>query len=219
MLTCSKVIFKPWVGAQYEEGFKGNKLLVLGESHYCSEDCKECNVEACMKKGYSEEDYYNQTIEGICGYLHAYEGARFQQTFLCFERAVLGKVASNEEQESFWNHLAFYNYVQNNLHKEAGCRTNLGSADSANSEVAFKEILETLNPNKVIVWGKRLYNYLLPAWDGFESEVKTDNGCTRVWTYTINGKRIPCMVVNHPSTPSGKSWNYWHPFYEVFLNQ
>ena len=213
-----KVNFWPWVGPEYEEGFNGHRLLVLGESHYCHIKCKECNAEACMKQGYSEEDFHNQTIEVIDGYLHAYEGEHFQQTFLCFERAVLGKTASDEEQEAFWNHLAFYNYVQNDLHKETGSRTNLGSADSAASKEAFREILETLKPDKVIVWGKRLYKYL-PDWGGSESEIKTENGCTPVWTYPINGKEIPCMAVHHPSTPSGKDRNYWHPFYEAFLNQ
>ena len=33
------VFFKPWVGKNYQKrGFNGKKILVIGESFYCSEE-------------------------------------------------------------------------------------------------------------------------------------------------------------------------------------
>ena len=84
---------------------------------------------------------------------------------------------------------------------------------------SFKELLEIYLPDYIIVWGARLYNYWLPDWGGNGSVLQIrDNAKTDVWTYTIKGKRISAIKVHHPSSPSGKSWNYWHEFYKKFLN-
>ena len=32
--TKTSILFRPWVGAEYEKGIGGKRLLVLGESHY-----------------------------------------------------------------------------------------------------------------------------------------------------------------------------------------
>lgn len=32
------ICFLPWVGSRYQQGFKGRRLLILGESHYPWED-------------------------------------------------------------------------------------------------------------------------------------------------------------------------------------
>lgn len=211
-----KVNFMPWIGAEYDEGWNGEKLLVLGESHYCVDvDCKVCNLETCKAHGFTEDEFHDQTIDAVKGYLSAYEGTLYQQTYLCFERAVLGREASDAEKLDFWNHLAFYNYVQRNLKKKVGRCTGLECADSENED-AFKEVLEALMPDRVIVWGMRLYD-ALPAWGGYESGIMIGSYTAPIWTYRVNGKDIPCMAVYHPSTPNGKSWSYWHPFYEGFL--
>ena len=35
------VKFTPWVGKNYEQGFRGKKILILGDSHYCAKECSE----------------------------------------------------------------------------------------------------------------------------------------------------------------------------------
>jgi hypothetical protein len=37
-LTAHGVRFLPWIGNRYEFGFRGRRLLILGESHYPWED-------------------------------------------------------------------------------------------------------------------------------------------------------------------------------------
>ena len=69
-------------------------------------------------------------------------------------------------------------------------------------------------PDYIIVWGVRLYNGL-PDWNGVGSKLFiNEHDSTDIWSYTINGKSIPAIKVHHPSSPSGKSWSFWHEFYK-----
>lgn len=212
------VSFLPWVGKQFHEGLNGHKVLVLGESHYCPirNVCGDCTVENCMKQGNEEEDFYCMTNYVLDGYVNSYNGDKYQQTFLCFERALLGRQTSEEDRKQLWSHLAFYNYFQKAFYKEDGKRTKPEPRDFDCANEAFKEVLDTLKPDKVIVWGSRLYN-CLPNWGGKDSDIVVENIKAPVWTYEIKGRTIQCMRVLHPSTGPGKCWEFWHPFYEEFL--
>ncbi|MBR1487348.1 MAG: hypothetical protein IJ603_00455 [Bacteroidales bacterium] len=208
------VFFRPWIGERYKEGLDGQRILVLGESHYCSEIGKKgpCQQKCCPSAASKECRSFTEDV--IREFVYGYFGASFQQTFLCFERAVSGKVLNQEDRVTFWNKVAFYNYLQ---YAQSGPSRGL-EQPGVDSSPAFLEVLESLQPDKIIVWGKRLYN-ILPDWGGRHSSVELDSGeKTDVWFYTIGGKDIPAMVVNHPCTPSGKNWGYWHQFYAKFLN-
>ena len=220
----SHINFIPWVGENYAQGVGRNnlKLLVLGESHYCHNlgcgKCKDCNLANCLKLGYSKDDFGNQTIEYIFDLVYSYTGAEYQQTAICFERAVMGKPLADSERKEFWNKVIFYNYIQKCLPKVPSERTPVIKNDLIGAEESLKELLLEYKPDRVVVWGSRLYN-LLPAWNGTASKITiSDNSQTDVWNYTIGGKQIPFMKVHHPSTPSGKSWSHWHNFYKLFLD-
>ena len=212
----SKINFKPWVGKKYHSsGYNGKKILVLGESHYCSEELKKggrcypkCRIE-CMN-----DVCFTQTQDVVSDYIDEYRGDKYQQTFLCFERAVFGKEISGTEREDFWNSIIFYNYIQ---FAQSTPRSNLRDETFNTSEEAFKEILKEYKPDCIIVWGCRLYS-LLPSWGGKDCVLKVDNDSTDIFIYNIEGKNIPAMKVYHPSYPKGKSWTYWHKFYKNFLN-
>ncbi len=203
------VKFKPWVGCNYATGgIFGKKVLVLGESHYC--DKPNAGADS------------NDTLDVIDEFINDYRGEHYQQTFLCFERAVMGKELSSEERFDFWNSIVFYNYIQQ---YQEGPRQAL-LPQKEDNEGAFKEVLETYLPDCIIVWGKRLYQEL-PGWDGYENYIEIDTfeydhkshqiDSTEVWTYNIKGKQIPAMCVYHPSSPVGKMWTYWHLFHKKFL--
>lgn len=219
------VNFTPWVGKDYQNGFGETKLklLVLGESHYCNAlgkgICTDCCLQNCLNQGYSKADYVEQTITYIDELVHAYTGELYQQTGLCFERAVVGRELSDFEREDFWNHVVFYNYIQKDLPKRENERTPITENDLIGAEDAFREVLETYMPDRVVALGARLFDGLLPNWKGgVGSKLKLSDGNeTDIWTYQVNGKSIPVMRIHHPSTPSGKAWEYWHKFYEVFL--
>ena len=209
----SKINFDPWVGNNYfSRGYCGKKILVLGESHYCK-DLSNGKCSAC-KRDNMRDDCFSQTVDVISDYIENYTGERYEQTFLCFERAVLGKKLSLDERKEFWHSVVFYNYIQ---FDQSGPRKNLIPETSNTSEEASKEILEKYKPDCIIVWGCRLYS-LLPHWGGKDSVLKVGNDSTDVFIYNIGGKNIPAMKVYHPSCPKGKSWSYWHKFHEKFLN-
>jgi hypothetical protein len=207
------VNFEPWIGANYQNGgiFK-QKILVLGESHYCE---NTNGIPPCLCENPREkEECRNFTKATLHNLIHEYTGEPYMRTFTCFERGVFGFIPSQEQREALWDSVAFYNYIQFALN---GPRCPI-ERSLDHSENAFRNILDTLMPDKVIVWGRRLYN-LMPDWNGVRIDIKGDAGSsTEGWIYNINGKEIPCMMVHHPSSPSGKNWGYWHLLYKRFLN-
>lgn len=209
----SNINFKPWVGKNYETGlFNGKKILVLGESHYCISERGEggrCN-QVCSKD-LMDEECLNQTINLI---EDVKQGWRLR-TFSNFERTMFGKVPNQEERELLWDSVIFYNYLQ---YAQSGPTRPLEQNAEAykESEEAFKEVLETYMPDYIIAWGMRLYD-ITPNWCGESSLIEIeDNGEANVWTYTINGKRIPALFIYHPCY-GGYSWTSWHPFIKKFL--
>lgn len=212
----SNINFKPWVGEKYlTEGFHGKRILVLGESHYCSKELSEGGrCYPLCKKENMREDCFSQTQDVVKEYVYDYRGASYQQTFLCFERAVLGKESSQQEKENFWQSVIFYNYIQ---YAQDGARKGPQGEHWAASEMAFRKLLEQYMPDYIIVWGVRLYGGL-PDWGRDHKKIKISNGDeTDVCVYNIKGKKIPAMKVHHPSVPTGKNWPYWHQFYKQFL--
>lgn len=199
MKSDSKIFFKPWVGSEYNSGgVYGKKVLVLGESHYGD-----------------ATDATDETIGVVKEFVYEYWGAPYQQTFLCFERALAGREINQEEREQLWNSVMFYNYFQKST---TGPRTGPNMEAEKESEEAFRELLEQYQPDAIIVWGARLYQ-LLPGWDGTESKIKVGDDSCLVWHYTIKGKQIPAMSVHHPSAPTGKDWAYWHQFHKAFIGE
>ncbi len=210
----SSINFKPWIGKNYETGlFDGKKILVLGESHYCINERGESGRcgQSCSKR-LMDGRCENQTIEVI-------EEIKNQdwrsRTFSNFERSVFGKIPSQEERELLWDSVIFYNYLQ---YAQSGPTRPLEQTTDAykESELAFKELLETYMPDYIIAWGMRLYD-IAPNWGGESSLIDMqDNGCANVWTYSINGKKIPTLFIYHPAY-GGFSWSAWHPFIKKFL--
>lgn len=209
----SEINFRPWVGKNYlSKGYKGKRVLVLGVSHYCKENLEEDGrcYPLCKQENFISgcSSFTEEVLHDI---VYSYSGEKYQQTFLCFERAVVGKVLTQEEREEFWESVMFYNYIQ---YAQAGPRMPLQPGYEEKSEKAFKELLEQYMPDLIIVWGVTLYG-IMPDWGGVESVLKiSDDAQTKVRTYTINGKKIPAIVVQHPSTPIGKNWGYWHDYYK-----
>ncbi len=214
----SHINFRPWVGKNYlSQGYKGKRILVLGESHYCGESINggDC-YPLCTREKIMQNNCVSFTINVIHDYVYSYSGVPFEQTFLCFERAIIGKELTQEERETFWESVIFYNYIQFALE---GPRKQIKAEYLAESELAFKEILEKYMPDYIIIWGVKLYNNGLPNWGGKHSLLQiSENDSKDVWTYTIQGKKIPALLVHHPSSPTGKSWSYWHEVYEKFWN-
>ena len=214
----SNINFKPWVGKDYlTKGYQGRRILVLGESHYCQKELTEGGrcYPICQKDKMNGA-CINQTHDVIHEAVYDYGGQPYLRCFISFERAVAGKVLTQEERENFWESVMFYNYIQYAL---PAPRTSPNPEHWGNSEKAFVELLEKHSPDKIIVWGVRLYNGL-PDLGGHGSKLKITNADTAdVWHFTIGGKEIPALKIHHPSCPTGKNWDYWHAVISKFLEQ
>lgn len=195
MKNCNFINFRPHIGQNYSsKGFKGKRILVLGESHYCTKELEEngrcfpqCKTENML------EVCNSQTEDVVRDLIYSYSGHEYELTFTCFERSVLGKVPTQREREEFWEGVIFYNYLQFCL---PGNRCPVPDDYWAQSELAFYQLLETYLPDYIISWGVRLYKHL-PK--GVDSLLTIDGDSTDVRTYTIREKLIPMLKIYHPA--------------------
>ena len=216
-----KVKFHPWVGDKYECGIKGfdengiivygtkedpgKKILVLGESHYCAE----------LADAISE--LTNKIIKDLIDPDSEWEP--YKNTYTKFIKSLTGHLDNLEfnDKKEAWEHLGFYNYVQEPM---TGARISPTSEDFKNSEKAFWEILNELKPDLIIVWGTRLYNNLPQG--GKQLEYFTvqnkygDDIYIEIWSYEIDGKNTPIIGINHPS--SGFDTKFWYKVIKGFVN-
>lgn len=198
-----KVFFKPWIGKDYKNGgiFK-KKILILGEAHYCGRGCPECGdvekAEECAEftSKSTMEDYLAGSTAGWTNSLRK------------FERSLVDHETDPEESKKIWNSLAFYNYIQHAMDKS---RQAPKWADFRNSEDAFFEVLDKLQPKLIIVWGvTRMYDNL-PGGERWRAgeDLKVDGYPVKNGYYRrADGKEVRVLWVYHPST--GYSWDWWH---------
>ena len=194
----SHVKFTPWEGKNYKTGgIFGKKILAIGESFYCSEKdakrtltCKVVNDYLAIRKGEYREN-----------------NDRWTNTYLKFERSLIGEETTPEKSQEIWNSIAFYNYLQIPM---SGSRESGSSIDYKNAENAFFEVINELQPDLIIVWGvSKLFNNLPEDnWKWGES-LKVDDYPIKNGYYQLNnGKDVRCIAVYHPS--AGYQWDWWH---------
>lgn len=215
------VKFLPWIGKDYEyglsydkdgkmvlgeEGKPGRKILVLGESHYVGDDGVDD-----FKNG-DNEDWADFTRNVVNDYLGDTIRERWMNTFIKFERSLYGDTTDRMDSKNIWNHLVFYNYIQVPL---TGPRLVAKHEDYTNASEPFFDLLSTLKPDIIIVWGNRLYHRLpsdncnlgINGNDG--GSINVDGYANPTWIYELkNGHKILAICVYHPA--SGYSWDYWN---------
>ena len=201
------VKFLPWEGENYQKGgFNGKKILVIGESFYCPE----------------EEAVSSLTDKVINDYLAIRKGeyrksnGRWTNTYLKFERSLVGEETTPEDSQKIWNSIAFYNYLQVPMF---GAGESGSPVDYKNAEKAFFGVLNKLQPDLIIVWGVgKLFNNLPEdRWRWGETlEFDWDNGQKKKimngYYQLKNDKKSRVIAVYHPSV--GYSWDLWHKVIE-----
>ena len=87
--------FQPWVGNAYHNGgIFGKKIMALGDSHY------------------GTEQNANITREVLGWYLDkSVEREGWMNTYLKFERSLVGRETTAEESNDIWQSILFYNYL------------------------------------------------------------------------------------------------------------
>ncbi len=195
------VRFEPWEGKEYQAGgiFK-KKILVIGESFYCSEE---------------EAEKYAATLteKVVTDYL-AIRNGEFREndggwtnTYLKFERSLVNKETTPDDSQEIWNSIAFYNYLQIPM---SGARESGSKLDYKNAEKAFFEVINELRPDLIIVWGVgKLFNNLPEDKWTWGKPLNVDGWDINNGYYQLdNKKQVRCIAVYHPST--GYQWDWWH---------
>lgn len=207
-LKSAGVKFLPFVGDSYEYGISFDeegklvlgtkekpvkKVLVLGEYHCCDEEI-------------SEEDMNSFTRDVVSLYMEASSNgdkSPWMKTFSKFERAFYNHVTEPNETKNFWEHVMFYNYLQVPLQ---GSRMAGAEEDYEEAVKPFLKVLQTYEPDYIIVWGKRLYERL-PEESGSKGIYVNEIGMD-TWIYLMDGMSVNVLPTYHPSV--GFSWSFWH---------
>ena len=184
----SQVNFLPWVGEYYGDNSRfGLSLLILGESHYGNENELDREFTRRLTQEYVDGDWS-----------HAF--------WTEIGMMVLGFDKDQFDRRDFWEHVAFYNYVQSTA--GSGARQAPSSKQFSESESAFFQVLESLTPDLVIMLGKRLWNSAPSIGRVGESIViKEKKGL--VWFYPISNGEVMTLAVNHPAS-FGFDPHSWH---------
>lgn len=196
-----QIFFHPWVGKDYRTGgIFGRKILVLGESHYCSERCDGCGTEKCA-------GCYSFTEDVLKKYLNeSFPRKNWMRTFVKFERSLVNHETDWKERREIWNSLAFYNYLQVPMDdaRQAGTQQQYKDA-----EEPFFQVLDSLKPDLMIVWGYRLWD-LMPSsrWKNGNSLQIEDYKVLHGSYFTNEGTAVTTVCIYHPS--AGYSWDFWY---------
>lgn len=198
-LNFNSVMFYPWIGEEYSHGgiFK-KKILILGESHYC-EDPNNCS--GC-RPGIKDSDCNLLTQNVIRDQFT--EGKKKHPVFTKLAKLLLDKeIIDQNDKESFWNSVAFYNYVQTSVSGVPGVAPT-NEMFSISIE-AFNEVMDKLDPDFLLIVSCRLWDNL-PGREGIEWPegpiIEENNLVEKTWYYKGKTRNTLSIVIYHPSSRS-----------------
>ncbi|MEA2977487.1 MAG: hypothetical protein QOF19_3007 [Alphaproteobacteria bacterium] len=184
------VHFLPWKGRDYEN--QSVRILILGESHYSSQD---------------ESSDFTERL--TLQYMNGEWNHRF---WTQISQAITGKSAREIDRHKFWNSVAFYNYVQTIGVSQP--REKPSDALFHESEPAFFEVLDCLRPTHMLAFGFRLWERL-PALEDESLSFVCDGQPHRYGNYRRSWGRVLATAIRHPS--SAFSAPQWYPTICQFL--
>lgn len=173
-----KYLFNPRITEEWKEG----GTLVVGINHWCIqkgceyyEDCvlnsnskkydKLCRWAVSEVDDSTPYDLRYTTYEAFNCYFGDFLGYESFKKFLLYITGTQDCMEP-DEQKKYWNHLAFYNYIQH-FTKMSLTHTSMYGVEEALSKKedddfkAFLDVLHDLKPKLVIVWHKDIKNLLL----------------------------------------------------------
>lgn len=208
------VKFLPWIGDEYEKGIyydengklqcgtdkdKGKKVLVLGESFYWNDEDDG-----------NGKMFIHDLIKDLVNPESEFQP--YMRTFTKFERAMTGKPweeeKKKEKRSDFWEHIMFYDYVQEPLKYPRLSPTDKQFKKSVN---AFWKILDVYKPDWIIAWGMRLYNHLPQEGEQGE-DIEFGEESVETWIYKENIRVVP---IYHPAAPSFSNQIWYNIFRQI----
>lgn len=208
----NNIFFQPFVGKDYwSGGIFGHRILVLGESHQCDEECSDCGLVSLHPECAS----YTSRVMG--DYLNENKPREpWMHTYLKFERSLVGHETDWPERQQIWQSVLFFNFLQVTMLKprQAGTKEQYQQAAKP-----FYDVIDEYRPEYIIAWGERLWG-AMPGderWTDGET-ISVDGYDVYTGSYRLTGGGSSrAMPVYHPS--GGYSWKYWHKVIKEFLQR
>ena len=169
-----QVRFHPWIGSNYNNS--PHKILLLGDSHHGGE---------------YRSDYTQYAINH-----HLIEGKKRIRFFTCIIWTVFGDYTNNIVEEEF-NNVAFYNYVQKLM---PDSRMRPSNDDYEAAKMPFIEVLEKIQPEFIITFGKAVFDYFPITKDvnKWEEDAADETHAVNVNTINVCNNSIHVYALPHP---------------------
>jgi hypothetical protein len=202
------VAFLPWVGKDYTAGFRKQRLLVLGESHY--DTWKDTTADVEPVEHTLDRFFTRECVQDVIERVSVSD----TQFWKFIEQALLNEYRENGWAPNggfkLWDQFAFYNFVQFPISGAARVRPR--DFEFEQSRRQFRAVIEQLRPTRILVCGKTL-------WDHMEEINKDECWLSDdIQAYTLlYGSKVWCYATVHPSS-GGYSWETLHPKIMEFLD-
>lgn len=143
--------FTPYIGKDYQYGILNKKILVLGASFYCENTWCEYFKE-CTNRIKKDSSAFDLLCPENCKYsrnLHDQPTYNIKDGHETYDNFASAFDEYLNENERFWDKVAFTNYIQFFLPTKETKRSYLSERDF----YAFYETIIELQPDIVIIWG------------------------------------------------------------------
>ncbi|KAB1071519.1 hypothetical protein [Methylobacterium planeticum] len=197
MAQYQHVFFEPWIGSKYyTDGLWGKKVLIVGESHYDEFFSNKSDAASGMSKPKHTlgRDWTQYCIQAIVS------GEKGPAFWTSLRNRVGGAEHEEAPAAAFWPRVAYYNFVQTPVGGAA--RVAPTKEQFKNSMAAFEEVLEKLNPDRVIVTGDRMHPYI-PSRVGKWPDLMGEDEYTKIpieYFVDCGGKKIYITMTSHPTS-------------------
>ena len=208
ILEDSKRFFKPYEGKRYEEGINGKKILVVGDSFYCTKITCEYHSECTNTENRDSGKYdkicperlkHTAVGENVIP-LHDEPTVAVDEyesyAYLNFKGLLQLLMGEASEKINVWDYVAFTNYIQFFL---PNSRTSSAFIDKKNY-LAFKEVVKELKPDVVVTWGIAVADAIRNEYgiEDIKNELKDNQYyCNKM---KIDGHSFNILNLYHPSS-------------------
>lgn len=201
--------FKPRViKDSYKEGIKGKKILVVGDSFYCTKTTCDYYSE-CTDTENRNSSKYDETCPERLKHTAASEKVTplhdeptvaideyESYAYLNFKGLLQLLMGEASEKINVWDYVAFTNYIQFFL---PNSRTSSAFIDKKNY-LAFKEVVKELKPDVVVTWGNAVADAIRNEYgiEDIKNELKDNQYyCNKM---KIDGHSFNILNLYHPSS-------------------
>lgn len=183
----------PWVGRNYSKLPSGDRLLIVGESHYIGEK-DPAKISDSIQKHHGDWTVTREAV--INGFI---KKAWTNPTYSGVDQLLLPGEA--QDRHAFWGDVCFYNFIQR-IMSSTGERP--AKDDNTKGWKAFLKVVEILQPSHCLFIGVEASNHfnrvmqLEPV--TFTNATKPDK-VGRTWgrhaTLKVSGKDLPIHFIKH----------------------